>query len=160
TGNMKFAMNGALTIGTLDGANIEIREAVGPEHFFLFGHDAEQARNLKGGGYRPGDWIARSPRLARVLDLLQSGFFSPGEHGRFAGVAQNLRDVDQYLCCADFDDYLRVQAQVDALWPQRAQWMQSVVHNIAFTGRFSSDRTIREYAADIWKVAPVKVSLD
>jgi len=159
TGNMKFTMNGALTVGTLDGANVEIREAVGAENFFLFGLDAAAASALK-RGYDPGRYIATSERLQDVIELLESGFLSPDEPGRFAPVAHSLRHDDPYLTCADFDAYLECQERVAAAWRDPTGWARKVVMNLASSGSFSSDRTISQYASDIWKVRPVPVHLD
>jgi starch phosphorylase len=159
TGNMKFAMNGALTIGTYDGANIEIREAVGPENFFLFGLRDEQVKELKAGGYAPAARIARSPILADVIDLLEEGFFSPDDPGRFRRIVDELRNRDTYLHCADFDAYLESQAEVERVYRDSDEWTARVVRNIAQVGRFSSDRTIREYAEQIWRIRPVRVTL-
>ncbi len=160
TGNMKFAMNGALTVGTLDGANIEIREAVGPENFFLFGLDAAGAKALKAGGYNPSDYIARSPALCDVVDLIESDFFSPDEPGLFQPIVDSLRHDDPYLVCADFDDYVATQRRVSETYRDPDTWSRMVVENIAHMGRFSSDRTIREYARDIWGVEPITVELE
>ena len=160
TGNMKFAMNGALTVGTLDGANVEIREAVGPENFFLFGLDVPGVRALKDESYDPTEYIARSPRLAGVLDLIESGFFNPEDPKRFAPILEDLRTRDPYLVCADFDSYCEVQGQVSETYRDPKRWTTMVAHNLANVGRFSSDRTIAEYAKEIWKVEPVEVQLD
>jgi len=159
TGNMKFAMNGALTLGTFDGANIEIREHVGADNFFLFGLRAEEATEVRAAGYDPHDAIRKSPRLKRALDLVRSGFFSPDDHHRFAPVLDNLENVDPFLLCADFDDYARAHDDVDAAWRDPHDWQRRVVHNIANMGWFSSDRTIDEYATQIWGIAPCSVSL-
>ena len=160
TGNMKFAMNGALTVGTLDGANIEIREAVGADNFFLFGHDAEQVAQIKADGYQPGQWIERSERLRGALDLIASGFFSPDDHSRFESVVKDLWTRDQYLVCADFDAYLECHERVDAAYRDPDAWSRMVVHNLAHVGIFSSDRTIREYAKHIWGIEPIEVVID
>jgi glycogen phosphorylase len=160
TGNMKFAMNGALTIGTLDGANIEIREAVGAENFFLFGHDAGAVKALKASGYRPGDFLARSPRLQAALELVASGFFSPDDRSRFAPVVSSVRNHDPYLICADFEDYWRAHAEVDETYAEPVDWQGRVVMNLANIGRFSSDRTIRQYAAEIWGAQPCVVTVE
>ena len=156
---MKFAMNGALTVGTLDGANIEIRDAVGEDSFFLFGLDAPQVVELKRQGYDPAQYIERSPRLHAALALIESGFFSPDERGRFDDVLQHLRTVDQYLVCADFDSYWECQQRVDEAYRDQDGWARKVLSNLANMGRFSSDRTIREYAEEIWGVKPMKVSM-
>jgi len=159
TGNMKFAMNGALTVGTLDGANVEIREAVGPENFFLFGLNATQARDCKQHGYRPAHYIERSPRLRHAIDLIASGFFSPDDKYRFEPIVHDLWNHDNYLVCADFDAYYDCQQSVSQTYRDPAKWLRMVVHNLANVGRFSSDRTIRQYADEIWGVKPYAVHL-
>jgi starch phosphorylase len=153
TGNMKFTLNGALTIGTLDGANVEIRDAVGPDHFFLFGMTAEQvvARRF---GYRPWDELADS-ELARVIDLIASGEFSPGDRTLYAPLVDDLLHRDPFLVLADFRAYADCQREVEARWQRPASWVRSSILNTARAGRFSSDRAIREYARTIWNVAPV-----
>ncbi len=157
TGNMKFTMNGALTIGTLDGANIEIREAVGEEYFFLFGKNAEEVQAEKAAGYDPGSYIANSDLLSEVIDTIESGFFNPDDKTRYRELMGHLRHVDTYLCCADFEDYLRAHADIDRRYRDETWWAKAAIENISHTGRFSSDRTIREYARDIWEVQPVGV---
>jgi len=158
TGNMKLSMNGALTVGTLDGANIEIRDAVGPENFFLFGMTAAEVDELQRNGYRPKDHIARSPRLGRVIDLLRTGFFSPDDPGRGAAMARYLEEHDPFLVCADFDDYARCEEEAASQYRDRAEWMRRVIRNIAGMGPFSSDETIRRYARDIWGITPVPIT--
>jgi len=155
TGNMKFAMNGALTIGTLDGANIEIRDRVGADNFFLFGLDASEARAVRERGYDPREHIDRSDDLRYVLDVIDNGLFSPDEPGRFRPITEHLRTVDRYLTCADFDDYVRCQEAAADAYRDQDDWTRKVVHNLAHTGFFSSDRTIREYATDVWRTPPV-----
>ncbi|MBK6920145.1 MAG: glycogen/starch/alpha-glucan phosphorylase [Deltaproteobacteria bacterium] len=159
TGNMKFAMNGALTIGTLDGANIEIREAVGAENFFLFGLDAHEAEALRERGYKSSEYIERSPRLRSALDLIASGFFSPDDPKRFDPVLHTMWHDDPFMLCADFDAYVACQEQVATAYRDPTRWAKMVVHNLAHVGRFSSDRTIREYAEGIWGVKPVQVTM-
>ena len=160
TGNMKFAMNGALTIGTLDGANIEIREEVGAGNFFLFGRTASEVKELKASGYDPNDYIARSELLGSVLELIDSGFFSPEDPGRFDAVLEDIRGVDEFLVCADFDDYVTCQDDVDRVYRDQGEWMRRVVHNIASMGKFSSDRTIQQYADEIWGIERQPISLE
>jgi len=157
TGNMKFAMNGALTIGTLDGANIEIRDAVGPDNFFLFGMDTKQVQELRSAGYRSADWIAKSPRLKAALDLIASGFFSPDEPKRFDPVLHDMWTDDKYMVCADFDAYYACQERVAQTYRDPTQWARMVVNNLAHIGCFSSDRTIAQYAEEIWHAKPVVV---
>ena len=154
TGNMKFTLNGALTIGTLDGANVEIREAVGAEEFFLFGLTAEQVSEVKRAGYRPQDELAKDPELARVVELLASGAFSPGDRSLFAPLVQDLVDRDPFLVLADFRAYANCQRTVDAAWRDPNRWVRSSILNVARAGKFSSDRSIREYADEIWRITP------
>jgi starch phosphorylase len=150
TGNMKFALNGALTIGTWDGATIEMAEAMGPENVFLFGHRAEGIENMRELGYLPR-WIAQqNPRLGKVLDALAGGEFSPGEPARYKALVESLLQSDRYFLLADFADYLAAQQRVDALYADQRQWQAAVVRNIAGMGRFSTDRTIAEYVARVW----------
>jgi starch phosphorylase len=152
TGNMKFAMNGALTIGTWDGANIEMAEAVGRERFFIFGLDDAQARELRAKGYTPRDHYERDPKLRRVLDAIAKGSFSPGDEHRYRGLIDTLLNRDTYLLLADFADYLAAQERVDVLYRNPEAWAEHAILNIAGMGRFSSDRTIREYARSIWGI--------
>jgi starch phosphorylase len=149
TGNMKLALNGALTIGTLDGANVEIRERVGAENIFVFGLTAEEVEAIRAGGPRP-DPIARSPRLRGVLDQLGSGAFSPDDPDRFRPIVHALTTDDRYMVAADFDAYWTAQRRVDDLWRRPDAWWRASVLNTARVGWFSSDRTIREYAAEVW----------
>jgi len=154
TGNMKFAMNGALTIGTLDGANVEIRERAGEDNFFLFGMTTEQVivrRQIEGHAARA---IHASPRLAEALEQIASGVFSEGDTERYSGLVDNLRHHDFFLVCSDFDAYWDAQRRVDAAWHDTDKWMRMAALNTARSGWFSSDRTIRGYMADIWGVEP------
>jgi starch phosphorylase len=159
TSNMKFALNGALTIGTLDGANVEIREAVGPENFFLFGLRADEVVTVKARGYNPSSYIARSPALAEALSLIESGFFSLGEPDRFRPVLDNIRHHDPFLLCADFDGYVSCEAQAAEAYRDQRAWTKSVVHNIAGASRFSSDNTIRQYSSEVWGIKPLSVDV-
>jgi glycogen phosphorylase len=159
TGNMKFAMNGALTIGTMDGANIEIREEVGAENFFLFGHTAEEVAQMWAQGYRPYEHYDRCPELKEVLDLIRSGFFSRGDTELFRPLVDGLIRHDPYLLCADFKSYLTCQQEVNDAYLDVERWSKMSILNAARSGKFSSDRTIREYCADIWKADPVRVRL-
>jgi glycogen phosphorylase len=152
TGNMKFTLNGALTIGTLDGANIEIREAVGAEHFFLFGLTAEEVAAKKRDGYRPRDVLDRDRELAYAVELLGSGLFSRGDRSLYAPLIDDLVERDPFLVLADFRAYAEAQQQVAAAWQNPASWTRSSILNVARAGYFSSDRSIREYAAKIWRV--------
>jgi glycogen phosphorylase len=155
TGNMKFALNGALTIGTLDGANIEIREEVGEENFFLFGLTADEVQDLWRRGYRPRERYEQDAELKAVLDLVYSGFFEPDHPELFRPLVQTLLDSDPYLLLADFRSYVECQASVAKAYQDPERWTKMAIFNIARMGKFSSDRTIREYARDIWHAQPV-----
>jgi starch phosphorylase len=155
TGNMKFALNGALTIGTLDGANVEIRDEVGPENFFLFGLTAQEVQALRRAGYRPRDHYESVPELREVIDLIDSGFFSPETPELFRGLMASLLDHDEYFLLADFLPYVRCQERVSEAYLQPDEWTRKTVLNVARMGQFSSDRTIREYARDIWTAPSV-----
>ncbi len=152
TGNMKLALNGALTVGTLDGANIEIKDHVGAENVFIFGLDADGVRVRSAEPGFAEDAIAASPRLAAALDLISSGGFSPEERGRFRGLVDGLRRDDRYLLTVDFDDYWRVQREADAVWGEPARWWEKAIRNTARMAWFSSDRSMREYADEIWRL--------
>jgi len=155
TSNMKFALNGALTIGTLDGANIELRDAVGAENFYLFGLNANEVSALRHGGYNPQHFIARSPALAEALELVGSGFFSMGDRDRFKPIVDTLRNSDPFMLCADFDSYLTCEASAAAAHLDRRDWSRRALLNIIGARRFSIDNTVRKYASEIWNVAPV-----
>jgi len=159
TGNMKFSLNGALTIGTLDGANIEIREEVGAENFFLFGLTAEEVAARQAGGYRPMDCYRGDPELRQVIDLIRSGFFSHGDPDLFRPLVDNLLHADPYLVLADYPAYADCQRQVSDAYSDREAWSRMSILNAARSGKFSSDRTIREYCRDIWQVSPVPIRL-
>ena len=158
TSNMKLALNGALTIGTLDGANVEIREEVGPENFFLFGLRAEEVAARR-PSYDPAACIAADPVLAEVLALIDAGFFSLGEPGRFRAVTEQLRREDPYMVCADFASYVAAEAEAAAVYARKDEWCRRALRNIIGARKFSSDATIRQYAAKIWGISPVKVDL-
>lgn len=160
TGNMKFQMNGALTMGTLDGANIEIRESVGPENFFLFGHDAAEIRAIQSDGYRPLEWLAKSPALQEAVKLLESCFFNPEERWVHQETARYIREDDPYCICADFESFREVQLHAAETWTKPELWWPMTARNIAHSGKFSSDRTISQYAKEIWDLPPVKVHMD
>lgn len=157
TGNMKMSLNGALTIGTLDGANVEIREHVGADHFFLFGLDAEGVERRLRDGYQPDQVLAQSPRLVQVLESLARGDFSPDEPDLFVPLVRNLAHSDPFLVLADFEDYARAQDEVAKLWSRPDDWSRSSILNVARMGYFSSDRSIRDYADKVWGVKPVDV---
>jgi starch phosphorylase len=162
TGNMKFAMNGALTIGTLDGANVEIREQVGADNFFLFGKTADEIATLHRDGYMPWELIPSIPELGEVLRLIEQGHFSNGDGDLFRPLLQNLTGRDPFFVLADFADYLRAQGEVDRAWADRRRWNQMSLLNTARTGFFSSDRSIKEYAERIWRAEayPITITCD
>ncbi len=161
TGNMKFALNGALTIGTLDGANIEIMEEVGKENIFIFGLTAPEAATLKRNGYNPRDYYQRQPELKKALDMIGDGFFSPGNPELFKPLLDALLNHgDQYLLLADYAAYVACQEEVSRLYLDQAEWSRRAILNAAGMGKFSSDRTIAEYAREIWQVEPVVVPLN
>jgi starch phosphorylase len=159
TGNMKFAMNGALTIGTLDGANVEIREEVGPENFFLFGLTVDEIQQRRAAGYRPWEIYQENIELREALGLIAAGDFSRGDPALFAPIVRSLLEKDPFLLCADFQSYVDCQARVGEVYQQMQAWTRMSILNTARMGKFSSDRAIREYCENIWNVAPVKVSL-
>jgi starch phosphorylase len=157
TGNMKFALNGAVTIGTLDGANVEIRERVGDKNFFLFGMTAEQVHDCRSQPGHAGRAIAADPRLARALEALRNGRFSGPEPDRYRGIADNISGPDYFLVASDFADYWRAQRAVDAAYADPARWVRAAASNTAHCGFFSSDRAIRGYLRDIWHAGPVEM---
>jgi starch phosphorylase len=150
TGNMKLALNGALTIGTLDGANVEIRERVGPDDIFIFGLQAEEVRDLNRRGFDSAAAIAGSPRLSRVIGALAEGAYSPHDRGRYAAIVDALYHNDRFMLTADFEAYYAAQRRVDTLWRNPRAWWASSIRNTAHMAWFSSDRSIREYAQEIW----------
>ena len=152
TGNMKLALNGALTVGTLDGANVEIRDFVGPDNIFIFGMTAEEVDARRRQGLGAHDTVAASPALAQVIDSISRGAFSPEEPGRYAGLMQNLLERDPFMVAADFDLYVEAQRDIERKWREPAQWWRSAIINTASVGWFSSDRTISQYAAEIWGI--------
>jgi starch phosphorylase len=156
---MKFAMNGALTIGTLDGANVEIREQVGEENFFLFGMTTDELGALQQRGYRPWELISTVPELPEVLRMIEQGHFSNGDGDLYRPLLQNLTGSDPYFVLADFSDYLRAQDAVSSAWGDRDRWNRMSVLNCARTGFFSSDRSIHEYAERIWQAEPYPVAI-
>jgi starch phosphorylase len=159
TGNMKFALNGALTVGTLDGANIEIRERVGPENFFLFGLTSEEVFAIKQRGYEPMPYYYRNVELRKAIDQIAAGFFSSGDADVFRPLIDSLLYHDEYMAFADFEPYLDIQDAVDQAYRQPDDWTRKSILNVARCGFFSSDRTIKEYCDEIWRVKPVKVTL-
>ncbi len=152
TGCMKFMMNGALTVGTHDGANIEIAEEVGDENVYMFGLKAQEALKIKCEGYDPQQYVRNSPRLAQIFQMMQSNFFSPMEPGIFDPLTHNLSVVDPFMVCADFDAYCAIQDRISEDYQDQNRWTEKAILNVAKSGKFSSDRTIAEYAKDIWNV--------
>jgi starch phosphorylase len=159
TGNMKFMLNGAVTIGTLDGANVEIREEAGAENFFLFGLTAEEVTALKARGYRPRDYCERDAELRAALDLIGSGAFSRGDRDLFRPLLDHLLEHDSYLLLADYRAYVDAQSEVERAFRDPPRWTRMSILNSARGGKFSSDRAIREYCDKIWKVQPVRIAL-
>jgi glycogen phosphorylase len=159
TGNMKFAMNGALTIGTLDGANIEIREEVGEENFFLFGLTASEVEQRKAQGYRPRAFYEANDKLREVLDAIGQGEFSHGDKSLFEPLVNSLLYNDEYMLLADYQSYVDCQDRVSLAYKDRERWTRMSILNVARSGKFSSDRSIRDYCSDIWKTWPVKIEL-
>ena len=157
TGNMKFALNGALTIGTLDGANVEIREEVGPENFFLFGLTAEKVVERQNHGYRPREFYEQNGTLREVIDFIASGALAEGDASLFHPLVDNLLWSDPFLVLADYQAYVDCQDKVSVLWRDPQTWTRQSILTVARSGRFSSDRAIREYCDQIWKVQPVPV---
>ena len=157
TGNMKFAMNGALTIGTLDGANVEIRDRVGAENFFLFGHTAEEVQAIKASGYRPRALYESDPELKAAIDLIAGGHFCGGDRQTFQPLVASLLEGDEYLLLADYRPYAECQARVDQAFRDTESWARMSILNVARIGYFSSDRAIREYCKEIWDVVPAAV---
>ena len=159
TGNMKFSLNGALTIGTLDGANVEIREEVGAENFFLFGLTAQEVAELKRNHYVPDDYVRNNDLLLEVISLIRNGFFSDGNGEMFHPLIDTLLGHDPYMVLADFQPYVDCQAEVNKAYQDQTDWTRMSILNAARCGKFSSDRSIKEYAKDIWKVKSVPIRL-
>jgi starch phosphorylase len=158
TGNMKLALNGALTIGTLDGANVEMREAVGADNMFIFGNTTEEVAEVRARGYQPQAIYDENAELRQVLDMIRDGAFSPDDAARYHGIVDALLEWgDHYLLLADYVSYIDMQDQVDALYREPDAWTRKAILNVAGMGVFSSDRTIAEYASQIWNVAPRKL---
>ena len=154
TGNMKFSLSGALTIGTLDGANVEIREEVGPENFFLFGLTAAEVTEVKSRGYRPRDYYEQNATLREVIDFIASGALGRGDVELFRPLVENLLDHDPFLLLADYQSYIDTQERVSALWRDPQAWTRQSILNTARMGKFSSDRSIRDYCERVWKIQP------
>ncbi|MGF6549597.1 glycogen/starch/alpha-glucan phosphorylase [Paraburkholderia youngii] len=160
TGNMKFMMNGALTIGTLDGANVEIREEVGDENFFLFGLTADEVAGVKRAGYHPADYVKDNAELGEVLQLIADGHFSRGDREMFRPLIDNLLHADPFLVLADYAAYVARQDDVSAAWQDTRRWTRMSILNTARSGKFSSDRAIGEYCKKIWRICPIRITLD
>jgi starch phosphorylase len=155
TGNMKFALNGALTIGTWDGANIEIAEHVGLDNIFIFGNRTERVAELRAHGYQPRRYYDNNYELKTAIDRVADGAFSPEQPDRYQDITGALLESDYYQLLADYDDYVATQCRVDDLYRRPSEWARQAILNIAGMGAFSSDRTIREYATEIWGVKPL-----
>ncbi len=155
TGNMKLSLNGALTIGTMDGANVEIHTAVGDENIFIFGHTVDELDDLRQKGYHPRDYYEANNELKRVINMISSGYFSPEEPARYQSIVDNLLNSDHYMLLADYGAYVAAHERVDTLYLEPDQWSHKAILNVAQLGHFSSDRTIREYANQIWNIHPV-----
>ena len=154
---MKFALNGALTLGTLDGANVEILDNVGEDHIFIFGNTVEQVEALRREGYRPFDYYQNDEQLREVIDQIIRGDFSPEEPNCYHSLIQGLQYHDYYQSFADFRSYVEAQKAVDKKYQDRDVWIASTIQNMVNMGFFSSDRTILEYAKNIWKIEPLKL---
>jgi starch phosphorylase len=157
TGNMKFMMNGAVTIGTLDGANVEMREEVGAENFYLFGATVDEADRMRAEGYRPWELYEANPVLKGVIDMVSAGHFSGGDTALFGPLIDNLKQSDPFMVLADFASYVAAQEEVDRAYRDKDAWCRMSILNVARAGKFSSDRSIRDYCERIWKVSPVAV---
>jgi starch phosphorylase len=153
TGNMKFALNGALTIGTLDGANVEIKERVGDENIVIFGLETHEVEARRASNWNPREIIENSPELSQALSAILSGVFSPDQPDRYRELIGELYERDWFMVAADFDAYADAQRKVDELWRDSPGWYRRAIHNTARVGWFSSDRTIRQYAEEIWNVS-------
>jgi starch phosphorylase len=159
TGNMKFALNGALTIGTLDGANIEIKEEVGDENIFIFGLTDQEVSLKRQEGYSPGDIYRKNDQLREILDMIEQDYFSESERGLFRPIIDDLKSTDYYMVLADFQDYLQKQQEVNEVFQNNKEWTRRSILNTAGMGKFSSDRAIWEYAREIWQVKPTPINL-
>ncbi|HEY9718788.1 MAG TPA: glycogen/starch/alpha-glucan family phosphorylase, partial [Trichormus sp.] len=160
TGNMKFSLNGALTMGTLDGANIEIREQVGAENFFLFGLTEEQIEQVRAQGYKPWEYVQKDNELQEAIEKIADGTFSNGDKELFSPLLDVLMHKDSYMLCADYRSYVDCQQQADIAYRDADGWSKKSILNVARMGKFSSDRAIREYCQGIWHVDPIEVTLD
>ncbi len=155
---MKFALNGALTIGTLDGANIEIMEEVGKNNIFIFGMTEEEVYKLKSSGYNPREYYEKNPDLKKILDMIMNNYFSKNEPGIFDPLIKSLLDEGDYYCLlADFEDYVACQKKVESVYRNQEKWTEMAIRNVAGIGKFSSDRTIKEYNEEIWKAPQIDI---
>jgi len=159
TGNMKFMLNGALTIGTLDGANVEMAEEMGKENMFIFGLTVDQVTALEKKGYNAQDYISKNRELAQVIDQIEHGVFTPDEPGMLSDLANAVKYHDRFLVCADYEDYIRCQDTVAKAFMDNEKWSKMCLMNIASSGKFSTDRTIAQYAREIWGVEPGEIKL-
>jgi glycogen phosphorylase len=160
TGNMKFALNGALTIGTLDGANVEMAEEIGEENMFIFGMTAEEVVFLKQAGYNPCEFYNADAELRQVIDMIAGNYFSKSEPGIFDPIVKSLlENGDVYCLLADFRSYMETQDKVDTIYKNPLEWTKKAILNVAGMGKFSSDRAIIQYANEIWKIKPVHIEL-
>jgi len=159
TGNMKFQLNGSLTIGTLDGANVEMDEEMGRENIFIFGMTVDQVEALKKRGYNAADYINKNAELRQCIEQIEGGFFSPSKPDLFKDVANVLRYHDRYFLCVDYEPYIKCQEEVSKAFADPNRWAKMALHNIASSGKFSSDRTIAQYAREIWGVEPSMAKL-
>lgn len=151
---MKFSLNGALTIGTLDGANVEIREEVGADNFFLFGLTTPEVASVRAEGYRPRDYYERNETLREVIDFMASGALGRGDAELFRPIVENLLNDDPYMLMADYQSYIDAQERVSALWRDQKAWTRTSILNSARMGKFSSDRSIRDYCERVWNITP------
>jgi len=154
TGNMKFQLNGALTIGTLDGANVEMREEMGDENIFIFGMQVHEVEELGRRGYNSMDYYNKNPELKQAIDQIASGYFSPEDPNMFRDIANMLLHHDRFMLCADYEAYIKCQEKVSETFTNQDKWLKMSLMNIAASGKFSSDRTISQYAREIWGVEP------
>uniref|UniRef100_A0A914Y8U0 Alpha-1,4 glucan phosphorylase n=1 Tax=Panagrolaimus superbus TaxID=310955 RepID=A0A914Y8U0_9BILA len=159
TGNMKFMINGALTIGTLDGANIEMMEECGKKNIFIFGMTVEEIAELRKNGYNANEYIKKNSELSHCIDQIESGFFTPDDPDLLKDLAESIRYHDRFFICADYDAYIKTQDQVSKVYVDRKKWIKMCLQNIASSGKFSTDRTITEYATDIWGIKPNTIVL-
>jgi starch phosphorylase len=156
---MKLSLNGALTIGTLDGANIEIMQEVGNDNIFIFGLNADEVLNLKKNNYHPREFYEKNPELKRVINMIAHNYFSRFENGIFQPIVDSLLNVDYYCVLADYESYVKTQEQVSNLYLNKEMWTKKSILNSARMGKFSSDRAIKEYAKLIWNVKPIKINI-